>query len=85
MRIVSAAVVAALLAASTLGAAAIPSASTGLKAQSTFELIKSKKKAMKKAKGKHKGHKGGKGPGKCGVGKYYKHGKCNSADAPKKA
>ncbi len=86
MRIISSVVAAMFLVTSTFGAFAAPTASPaeGLKAPSTFELVKKTKKtaktAKKSSKGKRASAKGrGKGPGRCGTGMYWSKGKCASA------
>ena len=91
MRIISAALAAALFAGMTFGAVAAPVAGE-VKSPSTYELIKKSVKAAKKAgkktsktakkAKKSKGHKG-KGAGRCGTGMYYKKGKCMSASDKK--
>jgi Ni/Co efflux regulator RcnB len=84
MRIISAIIAAAFMVVTSFGAYAAPAASSGagVKAESTFELIKAKKdkkaKKGKKAKSK-KSKKAKKGPGTCGTGKYWSKGKCLSA------
>ncbi len=86
MRFVSAAVAAIFLGVSSFGAFAATTPSfPGVKAESTFELIKSGKKSTKKAKKgkKAKKAKGGKGPGHCGTGQYWSKGKCEKASAKK--
>ena len=87
MRIISPVVAAMFLVTSTFGAFAAPTASPaeGLKAPSTFELVKKTKKTAKTAKKSNKGKRASaKGPGKCGTGMYWSKGKCASA-ADKKA
>lgn len=86
MRIISSVVAAIFLVTSTFGAFAAPTSSTaqGVKAPSTFELVKKMNKSGKKSKKPKKGKKGsGKGPGRCGTGKYWSKGKCASASDKK--
>jgi hypothetical protein len=86
MRIISPIVAATFLVTSTFGAFAAPTASpaAGVKAPSTFELVKKTKKSAKKSKGNGKVRKtSAKGAGHCGTGKYYSKGKCMSASDKK--
>ena len=101
MRIISIAAAAAFFAAQAFAAAAAPTAplTQGVQSESTFQLIKEKKKSMTAEKGtmgkkhmhskhmhmKHMSHRKGMGPGRCGTGKYFKGGKCMSAADKKPA
>ena len=80
MRIILVAAVAAILGVQAFGVAAAPvsPAAQGIEAESSFHLVKAKKKHVKAKK--KKGKKGkAKGAGRCGAGKYFKGGKCMSA------
>jgi hypothetical protein len=89
MRKITAAFVAAIFAMLSFGAYAAPVSGQAAKPQSTYELIAKKSKTYKKAAKRKKtavkakkgkgAKKGGKRAGRCGVGKYYKKGKCASA------
>jgi hypothetical protein len=84
MRIISAVIAATFFAVSSAGAfAAAPAPAQGLKSPSAVEFVKSGKKKAKAAKKAKKGKKGKIGAGKCGVGKYWKKGKCLSASDKK--
>ena len=78
MRIIPIAVAAAIFSVPTFGVAATVSpAAHGIKSESTFHLVKAKKKKGKKSAAARAGH--------CGTGKYFKGGKCMSAADKKKA